>query len=328
MVQEGGIFVTGATGFVGRRLIASLLHDRNTIYALSREDRVERDGRIRLIKGDLAEKIELPPDISTIFHCAGFWSDSDAPSVKEQMEKINIRGTEKIVEAALERKCRLIHLGTAAVVGDTKEVCVDEKTVCHPRNAYEESKYEGEKIVGAAVQKGLKAQILRPTFIFGPGRAPADDPFLQLVIAIYRGRYKNICKGRGIYNIVHIDEVVSALRCLNNDVLPNGGLFFINTPISFNEFSQTVRFATTGKRSEAGNIPYPAALVAASLFTGITAITGRRMPLSLTRLRTLTNKKVYLQDRLISTTGYKPLCSVEEHIVGVCREYGEGGFFN
>jgi len=328
MTPNDNIFVTGATGFVGRHLIASLLKDGLSVYALSRDDNNGLDKKVKIVKGDITARIDLPEDISTIFHCAGIWSDSDAPSEKERMERVNIGGTQRVVEVAMKKQCRLIHLGTAYVVGQADKDHIDETVECHPRTFYEQTKYEAEKVVRRGIEQGLRAQVLRPTFIFGVGRNVVDDPFLQLLIAIKTGRYKNICKGRGIYNIVHVDEVVHALCCLDDDALPNGGLFFINTPISFHDLSMIVKFATNGGKSKPGSLPYPLVFLAAGVFTLIAAITGRRMPLTFSRLKTLTNEKVFSQERLLKVTTYRLLSRLEERIIQVCRDYSDRGFLN
>jgi nucleoside-diphosphate-sugar epimerase len=324
-LQRHSVLVTGATGFIGKRLTASLLEDGLAVYALMRDDTFDFDGKVEIVKGDITEEIEIPPHVETVFHCAGMWSDNESPAEKKRLEKINIGGTEQIVKAALARGCRLIHLATATYAGEAGRDSVDEDVACHPRSFYEQTKYEAEMVVRKAAGAGLRAQILRPSFVFGAGRKPVDDPFLQLLKAIKTGRYRNIGKGDGIYNIIHVSEVVRALRMLDDDEIPNGGVYFINSPITFREMSRIVRGVITDMKYELQSIPFPVVYGAAVIFTLISALTGRRMPLSLSRLKTLTNRKAFSQDRLVSRTRYRPLCSVEERIAQVCHEYAEGG---
>jgi hypothetical protein len=52
------------------------------------------------------------------------------------------------------------------------------------------------------------------------------------------------------------------------------------------------------------------------------------MPLTFSRLKTLTNKEVFSQERLLKATTYRLLCSLEERIVQVCRDYTERGLLN
>jgi nucleoside-diphosphate-sugar epimerase len=319
------VLVTGATGFVGKRLIASLLEERLDVYALTRGESFNFDGKVKIVKGDITRKFEIPPQVETVFHCAGYWSDKESAEEKALLERINVSGTEQVVKAAQACGCRLIHLATATYAGGAGNDSVGEDAPCHPRSFYEETKYRGEMIVRTAAEAELKAQILRPTFIFGSGRKPDGDPFLQLLIAIKRGRYRNIGKGEGIYNIIHVSEVVQALRVLDDDAIPNGGVYFINSPITFREMSKIVSGATTGTAKESRGLHFSVAYAVALLFTLISTMTGRSMPLSLSRLKTLTSRKVYSQERLIKETQYRPSCAVGEHILQVCRDYAEGG---
>lgn len=326
--DKKNILVTGATGFVGKCLVNSLLEKGLTVFALSRANQPLDNQPVKIIKGDITENIDLPEDISTIYHCAGLWSDSNALSDREHMEKVNIGGTKTMVETALKAKCRLIHLGTAAVVGDVNQDVIDENIVCHPNSLYEKSKLDAENLVRAGIEKGLKAQILRPSFIFGMGRSPLEDPFLQLVKAIKVGQYKAIRRGMGFYNIIHVNEVVRALNILDDDAIPNGGVYFINTPVTFNRFAEIVKLSVTGIRKKPGNLPYAIAFLGAMALTAISSLTGRKMPLTLSRLRTLTNRMIYSQENLLKMTRYRPLHSVEELISQICVEYNKMGLLH
>lgn len=308
------VYVTGATGYVGRYLVDSLVKDGLTVYALSRRKSGETffDPKVQVITGDITDQIDIPDGVGTVYHCAGVIFEND------QMERVNVTGTQRIVEAALNRKCRLIHLSSAGVVGDTKEKFIDESVECNPRNVYETTKYKAENIVKNAISHGLKAHILRPTIIFGLGRKPDKDSFLQLVKAMKNGSYRNI--GSGIYNIVHVNEVVRAMRFLENDNIPNGGVYFLNSPIAFKEMEDIVK-SEISKTGGSSTVPYAIALCAAIVFTAISYVTGKRMPLTVSRLRALTNDKVYSQEQIIKTTSYKPLLAVEEYIRKVILDY-------
>jgi len=228
-----------------------------------------------------------------------------------------------MVEAALERGCRLIHLSSAGVVGKSKNRFIDENTICKPQNVYESSKYEAEKIVLDGIANGLQAQILRPTIIFEAGHKENRDSFLQLFRAMKRGTYKNI--GNGIYNLIHVNEVVRVMRMLDSDAPPNGGIYFINTPIYFRDMDRIVKKATTGKFEESFSIPYGAAVLAGVVFSLLVKLSRRNMPLTLSRVRALVNQKVYSQELLVKMLKYQPLFSVEEYIEKTCNYYCEQG---
>jgi len=316
------VFVTGATGFIGRYLVDSLINEGFRVYVFTRNPgRYATQGeRVKIITGDITQRIDLPGEIDVVYHCAGVISREDL------MEDVNVHGTRMIADAALRRNCRLVHLSSAGVVGKTQEKNnIDEYTVCRPQSLYEKTKLEAERVIKERVALGLKAQVLRPTIVFGAGRDPAKDSFFHLIAAIKSGRYRNIGSGGGIYNIIHVSEVVHAMHALDNDGIPNGGSYFINTPISFREFASVVRAATTGKADGAPTIPYSAAYCIAVLFSALSTVTGRKMPLTISRLKALTDKRTFSQEHLLNATGYRQLFSIDHYIKQVCQEYAEMG---
>jgi len=318
-MKKKTVFVTGATGFVGKHLVKKLLEDNIYIFALTRQKQAELLGvpNIQIYIGDITERIQIPEDVSTIYHCAGVISQ------EEQMQKVNVEGTRRIVEAALTRGCRLIYLSSAGVVGRSNDYLINENTACQPQNMYERSKYEAEKIVLDGINRGLKTQILRPTIIFGTGRAHNQDSFLHLLRSIKHGKYRNI--GNGIYNIVHLDEVVRVMRMLDNDNISNGGLYIINSPVHFKDMARIVKAEITGRSAETGSIPYGVAFMAATLLTLISFIIRKPLPLTLSRFRALTNKTIFSQNLLVERLNYQPLLPVEEYIKKTCHDYESAG---
>jgi len=291
-------FVTGATGYVGQHLVNALLEKGHQVCILTRKESAvfSNNKNINIIIGDITDPISLPPDIDTIYHCAGvIWET-------EQMEKVNVLGTKNIVEIALRNNCQLIHLSSAGVI--------------NPHNAYEWSKYRGEKIVLDGIKIGLKAHILRPTTIFGPGKNKEGNSFLELLRSMRSGAYKNI--GQGIYNIVYIDEVVKAMVQLSEANIPYGGIYLVNTPISFRDMDIVVKNIPPVIAKKTGTIPYPVAWFAALVLTFIYFITRQKNPLTFSRLKALANTTAYSQNKIIETINFKNALPVEEYIRKVC----------
>jgi nucleoside-diphosphate-sugar epimerase len=311
------ILVTGASGFIGRHVLDSLLRDYSSVYVLLHKNnsQLSEDNRIKIIRGDITEKIDLPSDVKTIYHCAGELYQ------KDQMVRVNIYGTENVSQVALKQGCSLMYLSSAGVVGKHKSKLIDENSECKPRTHYEKTKYVAEKIVLKYVDLGLNAKIVRPTIVIGEKRDIHKDSFLQLLSAMVSKKYKNICDGKGIYNVVHVNEVVRAMRMLDNDAISGGQIFIINSPITFKALSRIVTEEVFGARYNFLNIPLPAALFMAIVFSFISLLIGGRVGLTIPRLRTFTNQYVFSQRLLEETIHYQPLKSVEEYIREVCRQH-------
>jgi NAD(P)-dependent dehydrogenase (short-subunit alcohol dehydrogenase family) len=169
-------FVTGATGFIGKNLIAELLRREGTIYVLVREGSrgkvdalVQRlgapEGRIVPVTGDLS-KPALGVDgfsepIDHFFHLAAIY---DMSADDEVMERLNIEGTKHVVEFANSLQLgRFHHTSSIAVAGRYKGVFQEDmfdegQTLPH---SYHRTKYESERLV----REGVNAR----TLVFRPG---------------------------------------------------------------------------------------------------------------------------------------------------------------
>ncbi len=109
--------VTGATGYVGQHLVYSLTKKGYEVYVFTRKETplFIDTKNVTVIRGDIALPLVLPSDIDTIFHCAGAIHNLPA------LENVNVLGTKNIVTFAIKNKCKLIHLSSAGVTGNTKE---------------------------------------------------------------------------------------------------------------------------------------------------------------------------------------------------------------
>ena len=293
-------FVTGATGYVGQHLVNSLIEKGYQVYILTRKESLvfSNNENINIIIGDITDSINLPSDIDTIYHCAGvIWET-------EQMEKVNVLGTKNIVGIALSNNCQLIHLSSAGVI--------------NPHNAYEWSKWRGEKIVLDGIKTGPKAHILRPTTIFGPGKNKEGNSFLELIKSMRSGTYKNI--GQGIYNIVHVDEVVKGMLELSEANIPYGQIYLVNNPIAFKDIDILVKSLPPAITKKTRAFPYPVAWFATLILTLICFITRRKNPLTFSRLKALTNTTAYSQNKIMEVIHFKNTLGVEEYIKKVCLE--------
>lgn len=316
------VLVTGATGYVGQNLVKSLIKKGHKIYVLTRNESsiFSNDNSVNVIIGDITDSITLPPDIDTIYHCAGVIYNP------KEMKRVNILGTKNIVEIAIKNNCKLIYLSSAGIIGNSKDNILDENTVCHPQNAYEISKYKAEQIVLDAIKKGLHTHILRPTTIFGFKKDPKNDSFLGLVKAMRNGSYRNI--DQGIYNIVHIDEVVRAMEMLDEESTSYGEIYLVNNSIKYKDMDIIVKNLSPKVVKNTQAIPYPIAFIATIILTVIYSITNKKSPLTNSRLRALTNKSTYSQNKLEKTVHFKNTLAIEEYIKRVCEEYIERGLLS
>lgn len=164
------ILVTGASGFVGRHLVAALRRRGDAVRTVQRgggdEDTVVHD----LAAGP------LPPDawrrVTAVVHAAAHVpADLRDPSEARRCLEVNALPALALAEACRERGLPLVHLSSGNVYTPRATPADEDAPTWPARRAtpYLASKLCGELYVGSAIARGLRAVILRPSSIYGPG---------------------------------------------------------------------------------------------------------------------------------------------------------------
>lgn len=211
------IFLTGATGFIGSRLVEKLLLENHDVVMLVRSisgELVKKSRRIKIIQGDLLDIDSIVcgmKECELAFHLAAYtlpWSKD--PSLPF---RINVTGTENVLKAALIAGIRrVIITSTAGTMGISKYGKSIDETVINNEGLfteYEKNKAEAEKIVSDYFKKGLEIVIVNPTRVYGPGRLTVSNSVTKIIFMYLHGLWR-IMPGNGsaVGNYVFIDDVV------------------------------------------------------------------------------------------------------------------------
>ena len=168
-------FVTGATGFLGLNLVEQLTAAGWSVVALHRPTsdlRQLRAFEAEPVEGDLLDpaslKRALPQGVDAVFHVAAdtsVWSRND-----RRQTRINVEGTQNILEAALAAKARrFLHTSTWNTYGLEQGALHEDLPQLGGGSwiNYNRTKFLAEEAVRAAVARGLDAVILNPCHIMG-----------------------------------------------------------------------------------------------------------------------------------------------------------------
>jgi nucleoside-diphosphate-sugar epimerase len=207
------ILVTGATGFIGGRLVEYLVsYCHANVRALVRNyGKAVRIARlpVQLVPGDLMNLDSLRGAAAgcvVVFHCAAGISGED-----DERRAATVDGTRNMLEAASEAGVkRFVHISSAAVYGPDPGPWVDETTpLVRSGNLYADAKLEADQMVARfGVEKGLPVVILRPTIVYGPGSGAWT---ISPVNRLLSGTLELIDGGQGLANQVYVDDVVQAM---------------------------------------------------------------------------------------------------------------------
>jgi len=256
-------FVTGATGFIGRRLVQRLLDTRQgKVFVLVRERSLERleeeidewgarvgasaAKRVEPVIGDLRRPLlgveqervtELRGKIAHFFHLAAIY-DMTAPS--ELNTAVNVGGTAHAVELARALEAEhLHHVSSIAVAGEFKGVFEEDMFDEGQKlpSPYHRTKFESERIVRE--QPYVPWRVYRPAIVVGDSQTgemdKIDGPY-YFFKAIQRMRQllpewtPLVGLDLGNTNVVPVDWVVNALEHVAHEPDLDGKAFHLTDP--------------------------------------------------------------------------------------------------
>lgn len=173
------VLVTGATGFVGKSLVAELLMRRFAVTAVGRDELSPMpDGVIKVSVGDLTEMRDWLPvlkDVAVIIHAAArvHIMDDGAGDPLAEFRKMNTDMTLRLARQAAEAGVkRFVFISSIKVNGEMTDVAKpfkpDDSFV--PDDPYGLSKYEAEQgLLVLAKETGMEVVIIRPPLVYGAG---------------------------------------------------------------------------------------------------------------------------------------------------------------
>lgn len=227
------VLVTGARGFIGKKLVIQLVRDGKKVRVLTRGKQNvfgEISGQIDVWRGDLTKPSTLSgiaEGIHTVYHLAGEIRDP------RRFDIVNRQGTEHLLKQCQSAKVRrFLYLSSVGVMGAKGESGVlDESDSTKPQNGYEISKCAGEKLtLSVHNPKGMQTMAVRPTIVYGEGRNPNHDSFLSWVRLIKSGRFMQLGE-EYISSYIYVGDVVAACLSVAEDTRTGGEAYIVNEPI-------------------------------------------------------------------------------------------------
>ena len=208
------IFVTGASGRVGRALVASLVAGGHEVAGLTRSSQgadALRALGARAVAGSLEDAGALKDglaDAELVYHLAGGLRGPGAMDA----DRLNNVGTQRLVGAMQDtpgwkrRLSGLVFSSTVAVYGDRSGLWVTESMAPYPQTRYAESKLAAEALLlRLSREVGLPARVVRLAAVYGP-----DMPFM-MADRIRAGRAWLPGEGRNFVPTIHRDDAVAGL---------------------------------------------------------------------------------------------------------------------
>ncbi|HEY3465241.1 MAG TPA: SDR family oxidoreductase [Amycolatopsis sp.] len=242
-------FVTGATGFIGKRLVARLLRRPETtaVHALVRETSRERlatlardwagADKLHAVVGDLAEpRLGVDPaGLGPLDHVVHLGAIYDLTAGEEANRRANVEGTRHLLAFAAAADAGLVHhVSSIAVAGDHagRFTEADFDLGQHFGSPYHATKFQAEKLVR---EQPLPYRVYRPSAVVGDSRTgemdKVDGPYFFLPaisrLAALPRRLPLAAPDLGATNLVPVDYVVEAMEYLMHRDAPSGATYHL-----------------------------------------------------------------------------------------------------
>ena len=296
------ILVSGASGFIGGRLLKALRPTGIPCRALSRTPIGEENS----FAADLSDKASLVracSGVGCVFHCAGyahsFASLSDNDDARHW--NVNFEGTRNLLEAAAQVGVRrFVNLSSVKAMAEPGDIRADEEFPGEPDTAYGKSKRAAEMaVLSVGENAGMHVVNLRLAMVYGAGGHGNLERMARLV---RRSLFPPLPETGNHRSLVHVDDVVAAMRLAAEDSRANGRTYIVAAPEA-----PSGRGLFDALRDALGmphcNWSVPEALLRTAAAGGdvLEALTGKRMPF---------DREVL--DRLLGSAWYSAECIERE----------------
>ena len=316
--------VTGATGFLGNRIVRMLLEEGKRVRVFVRQD--YSDDRVEVVRGDLMDLDSIRRAVKgsdVVFHTASFisWNPNDT----DKLNRINIKANQDIIDACLEfNVSKLIYTSSIDAIYEGKPIKDGDESLPYPNkfiDHYSYTKAIAEKyIIAANNQNGLLTCSLRTAGIYGPG----DRTRLPSIIDVLRkGKYMQIGNGQAKFSHVYVDNCAYAHVLAEKALTPGsavcGQCYFITDHASgyFFDFFKPI-LTSLGYTIPNRRLPYSLAMMIAYLSEFIAELPWNKKSAQpmLTRYTVASTALdfSFVHDKATRDFGYKPLVPFEQAI--------------
>ena len=229
MSEEGKVFVTGASGFVGNHLILRLKTKgkREKFRILSRQPHPDYETVVCDLQSEVIP-VDVLDSVDTVFHLAGFAHDlRDAGEVQHLYRTVNVDATVRLAELAVASGVkRFVFVSSVKAGGKLfTNKCANEMDQGMADNIYGQTKKEAEiKLLNIGRNSNMHVSIIRPSLVYGPN---AKGNLRLMLSNINKGLFPPIPDTQNRKSMIHVNDLVRAIMLVAKDERANGEIFIV-----------------------------------------------------------------------------------------------------
>jgi nucleoside-diphosphate-sugar epimerase len=252
--------VTGAPGWLGTRLVETLLDGLPDVPALAgptdrrvrclvlrgsdTSDLKALGDRVEIVEGDLSDTPSIEALVTnaidaTLFHAAGIIHPTGGI---QQLFEVNTEGTRRLVTAARRVGVRrMVYVSSNSPIGTNPrpDHVFDESSPYKPYMGYGKSKMLGEQLVREADGDGFETVVIRPPWFYGPGQPPRQALFFTM---IKEGKAPLVGPGDNHRSMAYVDNICQGLLLCERVEKARGQVYWIadRRPYPMTEILDTI----------------------------------------------------------------------------------------
>lgn len=272
------LLITGATGFIGKRLVKACIAKKYNIRIAARQDttRVFESCVDHCLISDISANTNWVPAVEgchVVVHTAArvHVMNEKASDPLAEFRRVNVDGTLQLAKQAIAQGVRrFIFISSIKVNGEetTESKAFKADDPVNPTDAYAISKYEAEQgLLKLSAETGLEVVIIRPPLVYGPG---VKGNFQRMLQWLKRGIPLPFGALKNKRSFVHIDNLIDLIICCVGHPNASNQIFLVSdgNDLSTTELLQKMSYEL-GKSPRL--LPVPSGLLKA-----VTTVLGKK----------------------------------------------------
>lgn len=328
--SEPAVLVTGAGGFLGQRVVATLRqhghHVRALMHATPPPEEWLDDELVDIVSGSLADEDGIAQALigaKAVVHCAARVAQRGN---RDDFFRDNVNGTAHLLDAAASAGVeRFVHVSSIGVYGyhnggtPTRE---DTGYDQHPeqRGAYTWSKLEADRLALEFGQSGrLRTVVIRPGILVGSENRGFTA---RLALGSALGRLLVVGHRDALLPLCHVDDVARAVLAAITTDDAQGAYNIVDDEMPQDEWLRGL--AARGAAKRAMFVPPVVLTIPAAALEVTFRLAGRKTPLSRYKIRRATESLRYDTSRARRDLGWSPTVGVRSLTNGGAPTNGRG----